>query len=168
MFGFDKSDMQRFVVSSIGAIAVSATCVIAAVGPARAETRNAPLTVADWQHAVQNRIAMIREGNDIYQPPKLTVSEVAVKFTADGDYAGTTLAKSSGDRRIDARAIEVASALHYPALPQGYRGAPATVRLALYFGSGTDAIAAYDRLQDRHDVQLAGARTGDGTQTAAR
>ena len=168
MFGFDKIDKQRVMISSIGALAVSATCVLAAVGPAKAATLNAPLTIADWQRAVQTRIERMQEARDVYQPPKLTVSEVAVNFTADGDYAGATLAKSSGDRLVDARAVRVASALRYPALPQGYRGAPVTVRVALYFGSGIDAMAAYDRLQNQPDVQLAGARPGNGIQTAAR
>jgi hypothetical protein len=36
MFKFDKTDMQRFVVSGVAALAMSATCVFAAVGPAKA------------------------------------------------------------------------------------------------------------------------------------
>lgn len=36
MFAFDKSDLQRFAVSSVGALLLSAACVVAAVGPARA------------------------------------------------------------------------------------------------------------------------------------
>jgi len=36
IFGFDKSDMQRMMVSALGALALSATCIGAAVGPARA------------------------------------------------------------------------------------------------------------------------------------
>ena len=41
MFKFDKSDMQRFVVSGVAALAMSATCVFAAVGPAKASTPTA-------------------------------------------------------------------------------------------------------------------------------
>jgi hypothetical protein len=43
MAKFDKTDIQRFLVSAIGALAVSATCVGAAVGPARAADIRAPL-----------------------------------------------------------------------------------------------------------------------------
>ena len=31
---FDKTEMQRFLVSAVGALAVSTTCIGAAVGPA--------------------------------------------------------------------------------------------------------------------------------------
>jgi hypothetical protein len=43
MTKFDKTDIQRFLVSAIGALAVSATCVGAAVGPARAAEIRTPL-----------------------------------------------------------------------------------------------------------------------------
>jgi len=43
MTKFDKTDIQRFLVSAIGALAVSAACVGAAVGPARAAEIRAPL-----------------------------------------------------------------------------------------------------------------------------
>jgi len=46
MTKFDKADIQRFLVSTIGALAVSATCIGAAVGPARAAEVRAPLTAA--------------------------------------------------------------------------------------------------------------------------
>ena len=169
MFSFDKTDFQRFAVSTVGALALSATCVIAAVGPAKAASHNAPLTVADWQNNVADRIASAHEATTVYQPSKLATSEVAVNFTADGDYAGATLAKSSGNHMVDARAIQVARSIRYPALPEGFRGAPATVRMVLYFGEGASAQADYDLRQDRaHNVQIARAATGNGIQTAAR
>jgi len=34
IFGFEKGDMQRMMVSALGALALSATCIGAAVGPA--------------------------------------------------------------------------------------------------------------------------------------
>lgn len=36
MFAFDKSDLQRFAVSSVGALILSTACVVGAIGPARA------------------------------------------------------------------------------------------------------------------------------------
>jgi len=35
---FDKTELQRFLVSAVGALAVSATCIFAAVGPAKASS----------------------------------------------------------------------------------------------------------------------------------
>jgi hypothetical protein len=37
MFSFDHTDLQRFAVSTLGALILSAACIISAVGPARAE-----------------------------------------------------------------------------------------------------------------------------------
>lgn len=36
MFNFDKSDVQRVVTATIGALILSTTMVVSAVGPARA------------------------------------------------------------------------------------------------------------------------------------
>jgi hypothetical protein len=52
MTKFDKTDIQRFLVSAIGALAVSATCVGAAVGPAKAAEVDAPVVVVS--HASGN------------------------------------------------------------------------------------------------------------------
>jgi hypothetical protein len=56
MIKFDKADFQRFLVSAIGALVVSATCVGAAVGPARAAEVRAPLTAVahTTSNAAQN------------------------------------------------------------------------------------------------------------------
>lgn len=165
MFSFDKVDMQRFAVSSLGALALSAACVIGAVGPAKAAS---PRTVADWQDKVERRLGTIRETNAAYQPSKLMVSEVAVHFTADGDYAGAALAKSSGSRLVDSRAVAVARSVRYPMLPEAFRGEPMTVRMILYFGEGAEAQAAYDALQERaRNPQIASAG-GAGIRIAAR
>jgi hypothetical protein len=52
MFGFDKIDMQRMLVSALGALALSATCVVAAVGPAGAASP-APTTAQVQQFAAK-------------------------------------------------------------------------------------------------------------------
>lgn len=39
MFNFDKSDVQRVVTAAIGALILSTTMVVSAVGPARAIER---------------------------------------------------------------------------------------------------------------------------------
>jgi hypothetical protein len=167
MFNFDKSDFQRFTVSAFGALALTAASVVAAVGPAKAASYNAPLTVQDWQASVENRLGSILEATTAYQPQDLAVAMVAVRFTADGDYAGATLAKSSGDNLVDHRALNVARGVHYPALPAGYSGKPATVRMILYFGNGAEEAEQAARKADRRNTQVAFIET-DGMTFAAR
>lgn len=152
---FDKTDIQRFLVSAIGALAVSTTCVVAAVGPAKAADRSAPLTVTQWQAKVESRIENMPEGTLGYQPQALTVSTVAVNFTAEGDYAGVKLTKSSGDHLVDNRAMTIARAVRYPAMPEGFRGMPTQVRMTLYFGPDAEAAVARDKKKASQNIQLA-------------
>jgi outer membrane biosynthesis protein TonB len=167
MFKFDKTDLQRFAVSSVGALALSAACIGAAVAPAKAAT--APLTAADWQESVARKVDNVRERGAVTNPSKLTKAEVSVHFTADGDFAGATMARSTGSRELDKRAIKVAHMVDYPALPAGYRGAPRTVRMNLYFGN-TDHGPQYETIKARADrqLQVAGNDIGSKTQVAAR
>ena len=151
---FDKSDMQRFLVSAIGALAVSATCIGAAIAPAKAADR-APLSVAAWQDDVGNRIGSAYEGELVYQPERLAVSTVAVRFTAEGDYAGIRLAKSSGSRLVDHRALNIARTIRYPALPEGFRGMPTQVSMTLYFGPDAEAAVAQEKKKASQHIQLA-------------
>lgn len=141
---FDKTDIQRFLVSAIGALAVSATCVGAAIAPAKAADRNTPLSVAQWQAKVEDRIATAAQDR-WYEPERLMVSTVAVNFTADGDYAGARVLESSGGRLADSRALTIARAIRYPALPEGYRGQPTQVRMRLFFGPDAEAAVAREK-----------------------
>ncbi len=168
MLTFDKTDFQRFAVSAVGALAQTAASVVAAVAPAKAASYNAPLTVQDWQAHVERRIEGISEGGTVYQPDHVAVATVAVRFTADGDYAGTVVAKSSGDRLVDGRALRIARAIRYPAMPEGFRGNPATVRMTLYFGEGAMEAEQADRQADRRNTQVAFIETDNGMTFAAR
>jgi TonB family protein len=164
MFNIDKSDIQRFAVSAVGAIALSATSLFAAAGPVKAAT---PLTVADWQSAVAQKVEAVREPINTASPSKLTKAQVAVHFTADGDYAGATLARSSGNKAVDARALKVAAQVAYPALPAELRGTAQTVAINLYFGE-IDQQMQYLALQQRKaKTQFATAYRAD-TQLAAK
>ena len=154
MIKFDKSDLQRFVVSGIGALALSATCVIAAVGPAKAADP-APMSVAAWQGKVQQRIENAPEPLTVYQSQRLAISQVAVRFTAEGDFAGAVLAKSSGDNLIDNRALKLARTVRYPAMPQGFRGMPTQVSMTLYFGPDAEAAAIRDHKKLSRNIQIA-------------
>jgi TonB family protein len=152
---FDKTDIQRFLVSAIGALAVSATCVGAAIAPAKAAEPKAPLTVAQWQAKVESRLDNLPEGHLVYEPQHVAVSTVAVNFTAEGDYAGVKLAKSSGERLVDYRAMNIARTLRYPAMPEGFRGVPTQVRMTLYFGPDAEAVVAKERKKASQHIQLA-------------
>jgi outer membrane biosynthesis protein TonB len=167
MFMFDKTDLQRFAVSTVGALALSAACIGAAIAPAKAAA--APLTTTDWQESVARKVENVRERNVVANPSKLTKAEVAVHFTAAGDFAGATMARSTGSKVLDQRAIRVAHMVDYPVLPAGYRGAPRTVRMNLYFGN-TDSVPQFETIKARADRKLQVARTDTGanTQLAAR
>jgi TonB family protein len=154
MIKFEKSEMQRLVVSAIGAVTVSATCIGAAIAPAKAAER-APMSVAAWQDRVENRIGSIYEGETVYEPERLVASTVAVNFTADGDFAGVRLAKSSGEKLVDTRALRIARTIRYPAMPEGFRGERTQVRMTLYFGPEAEAAVAQEKKKSSENIQLA-------------
>ena len=52
MFNFDKSDLQRTVVAALGALILSTTMVVSAVGPARA-IETSPVVVQGTQASDQ-------------------------------------------------------------------------------------------------------------------
>lgn len=139
MFAFDKKDFQRFAVSTIGALTLSAACVAAAVGPVHAGAPS-PLTVSDWQNNVEKQIdARMRTSGAL---PDWSAGDavVNVRFTADGDYAGASLAQSSGVGLYDAHALNIARHVAYPALPAGVRGTAQTVEMRLSYGDAPQTL----------------------------
>ncbi|WP_404712470.1 TonB family protein [Sphingomonas sp. MMS24-J13] len=164
MFSFDKSDFQRFAVSSVGALAVSAACLFGAVGPAKAGT---PITAAEWQKQVESKISA--PGDDLAAldgasgVQKVTL---AAEFTADGRFAGSRVAQSSGIKVLDFQARQIVRRIHYPALPAAYRGQPTTVTMRLYFGNDSAEVAEairHDPVQFAWSTNTGGA---DGKQLA--
>ena len=140
MFAFDKKDFQRFAVSTIGAITLSAACVVAAVGPVRAGVPT-PFTVSDWQSNVEKQIDARMRGTTAVLPNwAANDAVVSVRFTADGDYAGATLAQSSGVGLYDDHALNIARHVAYPALPAGVRGTAQTVEMRLSYGDAPEAF----------------------------
>ncbi|WP_294392877.1 hypothetical protein [uncultured Sphingomonas sp.] len=167
MFNVNKTDLQRFALSSIGALALSGACILAAVGPVKAAT--SPLTAAAWEDKVAGKIRNLRESDTAYTPTTAARSVVAAHFGADGEFAGATLLRSSGDKRLDRRAVKVARSILYPALPAGYRGTRQAVRMNLYFGTaGSEAQIAEMQRRDAHAVQFAGRDETPTTRIAAR
>ena len=165
MFNFDKSDIQRVAVSSVGAIALSAACIIGVAGPARAATPAAPaaLTVSDWQNNVERQLDKPARGElaDLIDGP--SKAELKLTFTADGDYAGAQVVRSTGNRKIDRHAVKIADAITYPGLPAGYRGTAQTVNMNLYFGTEAPKVEKNARA-----VQFAALPSGGAMKVAAK
>lgn len=157
MTDFSKSDYRRIAVSALGALAVSATCVLGAVGPARAA---APASVPAWTAAVENRIdaAAAQDGGRL-GPVPYARAEVALHFAADGGFAGASLARSTGIASLDREAVALARTLRYPPLPTELRGVARDVTMRLGFG---------DPLGSRRAQRIAAAAPAAGTELAAR
>lgn len=142
---FDRIDFQRIFTATAGAALLSATCVFGAIGPARAATPAAvasPLTVADWQHEVEARIAdTLATPSDVLRDGSSRHAVVNVRFDALGGFDGAAIAQSSGSRTVDREALRTARAIAYPVLPAGLRGRPQTVAMKLSYGLSADALA---------------------------
>jgi TonB family protein len=163
MFTFNTTNAQRLAVSALGAIALSATCVGGAVAPANAAT--VPATIDAWQDRVETQIASRTDFVSQRMPAgKRNEAVLAVRFTADGDYAGADIARSTGSKVLDRHALQVAANIKYPPLPDAARGRPQTVAMRLYFGRA-DTLQQYaDMHRDLESVRLADAgRTGSNT-----
>jgi TonB family protein len=153
MFNIDASDFQRFAVSSIGAVAVSAACLFGAVGPAKAASPSAPVSATAWQKQVERKINSSSDDLSMLDgSSKVHKVLLAANFTADGDFAGVQLAQSSGNRRLDNRAKQIVSHISYPALPTAYRGQAQKVTMRLFFGTNDAAVA---EAAHREPVQFA-------------
>jgi TonB family protein len=149
MFKFDKSDVQRIAVSSVGAMALSAACIFGVAGPAHAETAQ----VKTWKNAVEKQLdadGPVTGAND-----KVSEARVAVRFDSEGRYAGATLVKSSRDEEFDRVALRTARTLDYPALP----AAGQTVVVRLLNGASSQRVAM-ERTKEAMAVQFAAAGTG--------
>ena len=158
--------IKTFALSSLGAIALSATCIFAAVGPAHAA--NAPFTIGDWQHVVSDKVSNAADPvAGRLRPGKALETMLALHFTAGGDYAGASIARSSGDAGLDRHAIAVADRTAYPALPAGYRGQPQTVILRLAYGSEQE-VAQHFAKTAKVSVDVASAANAGGKQIAVK
>lgn len=144
MFNFDKVDLQRVAVSSVGAIALSAACILGVAGPAHAGT------VDQWKGAVEQQLDANIPATLINEATRPSETDLAVRVDAAGRYAGARIVRSSGDRMLDRSALEAARETKYQPLPAGY--ARVTMRI-LHDASATTVAAA--RLQDPKTVQYA-------------
>jgi TonB family protein len=151
MFKFDKSDLQRIAVSSIGAAALSATCILGVSSPAHAAR---PSNVDDWRSVVERQldgteITTALHGQDVRQ------AVLAVRCDAAGRCGNAELARSSGDALIDQTALETARGIDYPALPVAYAGRPTTVSVRLFYGASASAVATARAHADTSDLHYA-------------
>ena len=167
MFNFDKIDTQRLVVSGLGAVAMTLASLTVAAAPVNAATLNAPATLADWQAQVERQLDRIEDISNIAPDTQTREVTLATAFTADGDYAGARVIQSSGNRAVDAHAVQVAGNVKFPALPAGYRGKPQTVTVKLYFGKDAVLAAATAGRKSQNGARFAkGADAGN--QVAAK
>ena len=156
MVKIDRTDVERVAVSSVAALAVSAACMFAALAPAKAAAEARPMSAATWQHRVENRLDNVHERSNVAQPTgSVAVSQVAVQLSPDGKIIDAAIARSSGDRAIDRRAVNVARALRYPAMPAGFRTGSTMVRMTLYFGPDAAGQLARDVKKHEGMIQLA-------------
>lgn len=166
MFAFDKSALTRLALSSVGAVALSAACIGAAVAPARAATPVA--NPQDWQAAVERQIGAYDRS---YAVEKLgnrkAEAVIAVRFTADGAFAGADIARSTGIGALDRHALNVAARIRYPQLPESMQGRPQTVAMRLVFGEPDRAVEYAAKTQAaREAIRLVDA--GSSNQAAAK
>jgi TonB family protein len=167
MFTFNTTNAQRFAVSALGALALTATCVGAAVAPANAAA--VPATIDAWQDRVEAQIASRADlGAVRMAPDKRAEAVLAVRFTAEGDYAGAEIVRSTGSKALDRHALQVAGKIDYPLLPDAARGRPLTVAMRLYFGHVSAARQYADMQRDIQSVHLIDADRSANTLIAAK
>ncbi|QJU57290.1 TonB family protein [Sphingomonas sp. AP4-R1] len=164
---FTNPNAQRLAFSAFGAMALTVTCVTAAVAPAGAAT--VPGSIAAWQDKVEDQIAGRRDSFSLKMDAgKRAEAVLAVRFTPQGDYAGAEIARSSGNRKVNRHALQVAGSIKYPPLPESALGRPQTVAMRLYFGRA-DSFRQLDEMQsDLKSVRLADAGGIGGTQVTAK
>lgn len=150
MFNFDKQDVQRIAVSGFGAVALSAACLIAVAGPARAETAQTKSVKAAIEKQLDDGAPL--SGSNT----KVGEARVAVRFDDNGRYAGATLIKSSADAEFDKVAVHTARTLEYPAVTGGQ-----TVVVRLLNGASQQRVAM-ERAKD------ATVRYADGSMGSAK
>ena len=166
MINFDKIDIQRITVSAIGALTLSAASIFSAVGPVKAATMHAPVTADAWQTIVERQLDNGAANSVSHKSDrKVHMVKLALEFTADGDFARAAVARSSGNKMIDASALDVARHVAYPVLPAAMRGQPQTIAMNLYYGRSFDAV---DQATRTHRMRVRQFARGNGTQLAAR
>jgi TonB family protein len=161
MFNLDTVDFQRIATATVGALVLSTACVAAAVVPARAA--EAPKSVAAWQKAVNARIdrSLLSQELPNYREG---VATIRVRFDDAGQLAATSVARSTGDAKLDAVALRTARSIAYPTLPVQIRNKP--VLMKVYFSKPAEMVdgarrAARNRalaLDTNTDVQVADAQ----------
>jgi hypothetical protein len=168
----NANSARRFAVSSIGALLLSAACIVGTAAPALAadqSTPNAPLTLADWQAAVSSQLQdNLRIPNGALRNRDHLVGNVLVSFDSNGTRTGARVLKSSGSSRIDKEMIRVAGAIAYPPLPAGLRGRAQSVALQGLFEQGwTQEAALRQKAATAKALASAKRATHDAVQTAA-
>jgi TonB family protein len=168
MFTVKTFDARRLTISALGALALTTACVGAAVAPAEAAT-TVPATIQAWQDRVETQIPSYADTVSLHmEPGKRAEAVIAVRFSADGDYTGAEIARSTGSKMLDRHALQVASMIKYPPLPESARGHAQTVAMRLYFGRANSAQQYADMHRDLESVHLADAGRNGSNMVAAK
>lgn len=133
MVTFTSNDLQRFTISALGALAISAVCIGAAIFPAEAAEAK-PATAGGWQAEVEHRIDAVMQ-SPVARSNSVVMTEVAMHFDDRGQFRSASLARPSGISAVDQEALRVANTLRYPALPAHLQGKPRTVAMQIFFGN---------------------------------
>lgn len=156
MFTFDKIDLQRIAVSSVGAMALSAACIVGVAGPARAGT------VGEWQSQVERQLD---QNGTAPAGSKVRETDVSLRFNDDGRYAGASVVKSSGNANLDRAALDTIANMTIPALPEGKRNHAVVLRM---LHDAPAYVIAAERAKDARQVQYAAANTGGAIKVAVK
>jgi TonB family protein len=141
---FSSKTRQRCNVIAAGAALIAMPAHVDAAAPA--SVRNGVPSLAAWTAETEDRIDNVSAGYPAYPPNRAKISTVAVTFGKHGYVARTQLEKSSGNRTLDYRAIDITRQTDFPRFPKELRGAPTTVHVQIHFGEERPPVAiALDR-----------------------
>ena len=143
-------------------IAASLSALLLA-GTAAHAAEDSPATPRHWQAAVQRRL-----DREIVNPAAainaVPLTEVAMRFDAQGNFQSASVRKSSGETAMDAEALRVANSIRYPRLPLHLRGKPQSVAIQIIMGTGS-AVSGAQR--DAQGAAVARAADADANRAHA-
>lgn len=143
-------------------IAASLSALLLA-GTAAQAAEDSPATARHWQTEVERRID--RElANPAVAIDGVRMTEVAMRFDAQGNFQSASVRKSSGETAMDAEALRVANSIRYPRLPLHLRGKPQSVAMQIIMGTGN---AMQDAQRDAHKAAVARAADADANRAHA-
>lgn len=122
-----------------------------------------PDTASKWQAEVERRI-----DRELQTPMAMAegvhMTEVSMRFDAQGAFEAARVRKTSGIPAVDAEALRVANSITYPRLPSYLQGKPQNVAMQIFFGSQAPVTAAN---RQAHKAAMARAAETDANRAHA-